>query len=55
MNNIALSLKDENKIKTNKQDAIKKMKGFLKTNMEAPSDGEIKDILKDHKENKYLQ
>ena len=54
MNNLALSLKDENKTKTTKQDAIKKMKGFLKANTEAPSDIEIENILKYRKENKYL-
>ena len=54
MNNIALSLKDKNKVKRSKQDAVKQMKGFLKNNVEILSDLEVETTLREHKENKYL-
>ena len=53
MSAIALSLQNISTKRSNKQELIKKMKGFLKTNSLPPDDREVQDILEQHREEKY--
>ena len=52
---IALSLQHTSKKRSNKQDLIQRMKGFLKTDSFSPDDTEVQYILEQHREEKYLK
>ena len=49
------SLQDTPSIESNRSNAIKRMRGFLKTEQPAPTDEEVEAMLEERRVEKYLQ
>ena len=49
------SLQDTPSIESNRSNAIKRMRGFLKTEQPAPTDEEVEAMLEEQRVEKYLQ
>ena len=49
------SLQDTPSIESNRSNAIKRMRGFLKTDQPAPTDEEVEAMLEEQRVEKYLQ